>query len=85
MVDSDVRHCMDYPDSQMAVTIVDPVGIHEIAQRLRVEVETVYMWRSRKRLPDPATTISGSPCWSWETIEEWASKRPSLVKRKSVA
>jgi hypothetical protein len=58
------------------LTITDPVGTDEIAQRLHVGRGTVYSWRSRRPkenpMPEPDTHITGTPVWSWHRIAEWA-------------
>lgn len=63
-----------------AITITDPVGISEIAERLGVRRQTVDSWRSRGKvdrerstpIPQPATIITKTPIWDWATIQEWA-------------
>ena len=62
-----------------AITLTDPVGPQEIADRLGVDTATVYSWRARapkmKRqagLPTEEATVSNVPLWSWETIAAWA-------------
>jgi predicted DNA-binding transcriptional regulator AlpA len=51
-----------------------PVGIVEIADRLRVSRNTVDQWRHRGLLPDPLWTVGGRPAWSWDDIAEWAEQ-----------
>lgn len=52
----------------------EPVGIPEIADRLRVKRETVDIWRFRKLLPDPRWTVGGRPAWNWPDIAAWAEQ-----------
>jgi len=51
---------------------VDVVGAKEIAERLRVPVNTVHQWSKRGLLPPAAGTVSGLPAWAWQAIENWA-------------
>jgi len=51
---------------------VEPVGLAEIADRLRVTRATVDSWRMRDRLPEPRWTVGGRPAWNWADIEAWA-------------
>lgn len=51
---------------------IDIVGIKEIAERLGVKQQTAAAWRYRELLPPEEGTVSGSPAWTWATIEEWA-------------
>jgi hypothetical protein len=54
------------------------VSIAEIAARLRVERQTVDVWRSTRHLLPPPdldecpTCGEPKPLWRWETIERWA-------------
>lgn len=54
------------------ITIIDPVGPKEIADRLEVSVNTVHSWRNRDAIIDPDVVISGVPVWSWDRIASWA-------------
>lgn len=50
----------------------DLCGPDEIAARLGVRSNTVSMWRTRGLLPEPFTTVSRVPMWSWALIRAWA-------------
>lgn len=50
----------------------DPVGIAEIAERLKVKRPTVDIWRQRDLLPEPRWTVGGRPAWNWPDVESWA-------------
>lgn len=58
--------------------------IHQIAERLGVERQTVNVWRStRGIMPEPDYTECPTcgidrPLWKWETIEAWARKTGRL-------
>ncbi len=62
------------------ITITDPVGVNEIAERLNVKTQTVSSWRNRAKgdriratpLPEPAAIITKTPIWEWATILAWA-------------
>jgi predicted DNA-binding transcriptional regulator AlpA len=54
-------------------THIDLVGPVEIATILDVQLPTVYRWRTRKTLPVPRWTVSGSPIWLREEIVAWAA------------
>lgn len=56
----------------------EPVGLADIALRLGVEPQTARNWRTRGVLPPPEWTVSGSPAWSWSTIEAWARETGRL-------
>lgn len=51
----------------------DPVGLVEIAERLRVQRATADMWRLRGLLPKPRWVVGGRPAWAWPDIQTWAS------------
>jgi hypothetical protein len=51
----------------------DPVGLAEIAERMRVQRKTAVMWNYRGLLPAPRWTVSGQPAWDWwDDIVPWA-------------
>lgn len=54
------------------VKTCDPVGIEDIAERLKVRPDTVRMWRHRELMPEPRWTVSSRPAWNWPDIEKWA-------------
>lgn len=56
----------------------EPVGIPEIAERLRVERATVDKWRVRGVLPEPRWTVGGRPAWAWGDIRAWAEQTDRL-------
>ncbi len=66
--------CPDYHDSVSPESSdADPVGLAEIAQRLRVQRDTVDKWRARHLLPQPTwPSVGGRPAWHWPVIETWA-------------
>lgn len=60
-------------EQRRAVELVDPVGLVEIAVRLRVHPQTPRNWRAQGVLPEPRWSVSGSPVWDWALdVEPWA-------------
>lgn len=51
---------------------MNPVGVNEIAELLCVKPKTVHQWRTRGIFPPPDGTVSGTPWWEREVVEEWA-------------
>ncbi|MDQ2729107.1 MAG: hypothetical protein M3Y91_14895 [Actinomycetota bacterium] len=49
-----------------------PVGVVEVAHRLRVTRDDVNNWRRRDQFPPPNWTVGGRPAWRWSTIDAWA-------------
>jgi hypothetical protein len=53
-----------------------PVGVIEIAERLKVTRDAVNNWRRHGRdvgFPEPRWTVGGRPAWDWHRdIEAWA-------------
>ena len=59
----------------------DPVGVAEIADRLKVKQQTVAMWKYRGKsvgLPEPRWEISRLPAWEWRDVEKWARQTGRL-------
>ncbi len=74
-----------------AVILRDPVGLQEIADRLGVDRGTVNSWRSRSKdvrrvagMPKPDAVRTGTPLWSWRTIEAWATETKRLPQKAAV-
>ena len=60
----------------------EPVGLAEIAQRLRVQRDTVDKWRARNLLPEPTwPSVGGRPAWNWPVIETWARETGRLPEQ----
>jgi hypothetical protein len=59
-----------------------PVGVAEIAERLRVRQQTVAQWKLRGLLPPARWTVSRLPAWNWPDIERWAAGRTTLRHRQ---
>lgn len=66
-------------------THVDLVGPVEIAELLQVQLPTVYRWRTRKVLPVPRWTVSGSPIWIRDEILAWAQATGRLPEELAAA
>lgn len=68
------------------VTVTDPVGVLEVAERLGVKDRTVHMWRFREIVPPyDIEEVNGSGAWAWHTILAWAGhtgrlNSPELVE-----
>lgn len=56
----------------------EPVGLNEIAERLRVRRDTVDHWRTRGLLPESRWTVGGRPAWAWGDIRAWAEQTDRL-------
>ncbi len=67
----EMRACLH---SLPSITIDEPVGLAEIAERLGATRIVVDQWRTRGRLPAPDWTVGGRPAWRWSTIEEWRGR-----------
>lgn len=61
-----------------APVVFDPVGLADIAARLKRPKITVRKWREKGELPDAEAEVSGMPVWRWVTIEKWARKTGRL-------
>jgi hypothetical protein len=66
-------------------TIIDPVGINEIADRLGVEPATVRSWQARAKhmtrqppMPPPTLHLTNTPIWNWARIRDWAKETGRL-------
>lgn len=57
---------------------VTPVGLAEIATRLKRARPTVDSWRTRGDLPPSDWTVGGRPAWDLATIEAWARETGRL-------
>jgi hypothetical protein len=58
---------------------MEPVGVVEIAERLRVTRKAVDAWRIRDLgFPEPSWTVGGRPAWEWEDVETWARETRRL-------
>jgi hypothetical protein len=64
------------------VVLEDPVGLREVAARLRVSIHTARMWRNRGRMPKEACTVSNVPLWSWSVVEQWADQTGRLTEAR---
>ena len=60
--------------------LADILGPQEIADRLSVQVNTVWQWRKRDIMPIPARIISGVPLWTAEQIDGWAAATGRLTE-----
>jgi hypothetical protein len=55
---------------------IDIVGVSEIAERARVNRDTVQKWRERHNdFPGPIATLAAGPVWSWEAVDRWLRVR----------
>ena len=45
---------------------------NDVAELLRVEQRTVYVWQQRNRMPAPDETVANRKLWKRSTIVEWA-------------
>lgn len=52
----------------------EPVGLTEIARRLKVADQTARQWAHRGVLPPPTwpKADAGRNLWQWGTVEQWA-------------
>lgn len=56
------------------MTLSDPVGAGEIAQRAGVVKATVWSWQKRHSdFPTPVQLEMG-PVWDWAEVETWLSR-----------
>lgn len=60
----------------------DPVGTHEIAERLGVTRKAVHKWRERDLgFPAPRYVVGHRPAWSWADVEAWCEATGHPDKR----
>lgn len=63
----------------------EPVGVVEIADRLKVSRKTVDSWRQRRTgFPEPKWLVGNRPAWDWRDVHVWAQGR-GLVKATPTA
>lgn len=63
-----------------------PVGVPEIAQRLKKTKGEVQRWLALGELPKAPWEVNGAPAWPWHAIQEWAAEtnRPlPIVPRRA--
>lgn len=62
------------------MTLSDPVGAGEIAQRAGVAKATVWSWQKRHQdFPAPVQLEMG-PVWDWADVEAWLRARTVRTK-----
>ena len=52
--------------------------MRDIAEELKVKLDTVHTYRGRGLLPDPDGYIERTPYWFEETISSWLAERESV-------
>jgi hypothetical protein len=58
----------------MVIDLDDVVGQAEVADRLGVRVQQVYMWEKRRagtKFPERLTTLRMGPLYSWSAVQSW--------------
>ncbi len=60
----------------------EPVGLHEIAERLDVSRFTVDKWQQRELLPEPTWSVGNRPAWNWPVIWKWARDTGRLPEQR---
>jgi hypothetical protein len=50
-------------------------GITEIAEAIGQRRDTVSMWRTRGKLPQPDAVLKMGPVWTAASIEPWIKKQ----------
>ena len=50
--------------------------VKEVADLVRVKVETIYRWRKRNLIPQPVRQIRPL-IWDGDTIREWVANKAS--------
>lgn len=53
-----------------------------LAARLGVQINTVYIYRTRGDLPPEDETVGRSPLWREDTIARWIAARPGRGGRR---
>lgn len=62
------------------ICVHDPVGITEIAERLRARPNTVSNWVKRfDDFPDPLFTLAAGRVWEWADITTWATAHHKIT------
>jgi len=53
------------------------LGVAEVAARIGVKIDTVYVMSSRGQLPEPDQTVNAgrTALWTAETIDAWNAQR----------
>ncbi len=68
-------------------TILDLVGVDDIASRLGVQPRIAANWYATRALPDPDYRWEAGDAWMWGTIERWTHGRgravSPIVRRRS--
>lgn len=60
-------------------SLIDVVGVAEVAARAGVLPTTVHKWRQRHAdFPAPFAMLAAGPIWTWESIARWLRLRPPL-------
>jgi len=61
-----------------AGSAINLVSVAEIATRAGRPVNTIQSWRRRHRdFPSPVARLAAGPIWSWPSVADWISTRPS--------
>ena len=75
------------PPAAAGPTILDVVGVDDIASRLGVQPRIAANWHATGALPDPDYRWEAGDAWMWDTIEVWTHGRgrvvSSIVRRRS--
>ena len=73
------HHVAGCQHSAYSWSVVEPVGVVEIAERLGVTRKAVDQWRARGLgFPAPRWSVGGRPAWAWTDVEDWARKTGRL-------
>lgn len=49
----------------------------DVADKLGVQVRTIYKYRERKSIPEHDAMIGNKPVWKQSTIDDWLDERNS--------